>query len=177
MAHDAPSDNPYTRGIAEFVSNLEYDAIPENVRSRIKLLMLDSLGCALYGADLEWTRILQDTLGKIDTTRSCSVWGTKRKLSAPHSALVNGTQVQGFELDDVHRAGALHVGAVVLPALLAVAELRPGMTGREFLAARAGIPGLRWASSRRPRGPPVGCGSTWSGRCTRSGSPGPRHPG
>src|SRR4249920_3670237 len=47
----------------------------------------------------------------------------------------NGTQVQGFELDDVHREGVLHVGAVVLPALVAVAELRRGMSGREFLTA------------------------------------------
>jgi aconitate decarboxylase len=135
MAHDASSDNPYTRGIAEFVSNLQYDAIPENVRSRIKLLMLDSLGCALYGADLEWTRILQDTLGRVDTTRSCTVWGTNRKLSAPHTALVNGTQVQGFELDDVHRAGVLHVGAVVLPSLIAITELKPGMSGKEFITS------------------------------------------
>jgi 2-methylcitrate dehydratase PrpD len=43
--------------------------------------------------------------------------------------------VQGFELDDVHRAGVLHVGAVVLPALLAVAELRRDLGGEEFLAA------------------------------------------
>ena len=135
MAHDAGSDNPYTRGIAEFVSKLQYEAIPDEVRTRIKLLMLDSLGCALYGADLEWTRILQDTLGKVDTTRSSSVWGTDRKLSAPHAALVNGTQVQGFELDDVHRAGVLHVGAVVLPALIAVTELKPGMSGKEFLVS------------------------------------------
>jgi 2-methylcitrate dehydratase PrpD len=135
MAHEASTDNPYTRGIAEFVSNLQYDAIPAEVRSRIKLLMLDSLGCALYGADLEWTRILQETLGNVDTTRACAVWGTDRKLSAPHAALVNGTQVQGFELDDVHRAGVLHVGAVVLPALIAVTELKPGMSGKEFLAS------------------------------------------
>ena len=135
MAHDAGSDNAYTRGIAQFVSGLSYEAIPEEVRSRIKLLILDSLGCALYGADLEWTRILQDTLQRVDSTRTCSVWGTRKKLSAPHSALVNGTQVQGFELDDVHRAGVLHVGAVVLPALIAVTELKPGMSGREFLTS------------------------------------------
>lgn len=135
MSHEAQTDNPYTRGIAEFVSNLSYEAIPQEVRSRIKLLMLDSLGCALYGADLEWSRILQNRLAEIDTTRGCAVWGTARKLSAPHAALVNGTQVQGFELDDVHRAGVLHVGAVVLPALIAVTELKPRMNGREFLAA------------------------------------------
>jgi aconitate decarboxylase len=135
MSHDATTDNPYTRGIAQFVSGLKYDAIPETVRSRIKLLMLDSLGCALYGADLEWSRILQERLAAIDATRTCAVWGTARKLSAPHAALVNGTQVQGFELDDVHRAGVLHVGAVVLPALISITETKPGMSGREFLTA------------------------------------------
>jgi aconitate decarboxylase len=128
-------DNPYTRGIAAFVSGLAYDAIPDQVRERIKLLMLDSIGCALFGSDLPWTRILQRTLSRYDSSRGCTVWGTGLRLSAPHAALVNGTQVQGFELDDVHRQGVLHVGAVVLPALLAIAEERPGMTGREFLAA------------------------------------------
>jgi 2-methylcitrate dehydratase PrpD len=128
-------DNPYTRGIAGFVSALRYEDIPGEVRERIKLLMLDSIGCALYGADLPWTRILQETLGELDTSTGCAVWGTRRRLSAPHAALVNGTQVQGFELDDVHRQGVLHVGAVVLPALIAIAEGRPGMSGREFLTA------------------------------------------
>src|SRR5213075_2650872 len=66
-----------------------------------------------------------------------AVWGTTEHLSAPHAALANGTQVQSFELDDVHRAGVLHVGAVVLPALLAVAELKRNLSGREFLAAAA----------------------------------------
>ena len=135
MSDHAPAGNPYTRGIAEFVAGLQYDAIPETVRQRIKLLMLDSLGCALYGADLEWTRIMQQSLGAVDTTRACTIWGTNKKLSAPHAALINGTQVQGFELDDVHRQGLLHVGAVVLPALISIAEMRPGMNGKEFLAA------------------------------------------
>lgn len=137
MTHEATTSNPYTSGIAQFVSGLQYDAIPREVRDRIKLLMLDSLGCALYGADLQWSRILQERLTALDTTRACTVWGTDLKLSAPHAALVNGTQVQGFELDDVHRAGVLHVGAVVLPALIPLAELKPGMNGREFLAAAA----------------------------------------
>jgi len=125
----------YTRDIAGFVSGLRYGAIPAEVRERIKLLILDALGCALYGAHLEWCRILRDTLGRIDKDTSCSVWGTSLRLSAPHAALANGTQIQGFELDDVHRAGVLHVGAVVLPALLAIAELRRNLGGEEFLAA------------------------------------------
>jgi 2-methylcitrate dehydratase PrpD len=135
MSHGPGGDNPYTRGVAAFVAGLTYGRIPAEVIVRLKLLILDSLGCALYGTELPWSRILMTTLGGLDETEACAVWGTSRRLSAPHAALVNGTLVQSFELDDVHRAGVLHVGAVTLPALIAVAELRPGMTGPDFLRA------------------------------------------
>ena len=102
--------------------------------ARIKLLMLDSLGCAVFGADLPWSRILIETLAAVDTSTGCGLWGTDRRLSAPHAALVNGTLVQSFELDDVHRVGVLHVGAVTLPGVLAIAE-RGGMSGRDLLTA------------------------------------------
>ena len=78
---------------------------------------------------------MQTRLGALDTTQACAVWGTRQKLSAPHAALVNGSQVQGFELDDVHRTAVLHTGCLVLPALVSVAEMRPGMSGRDFLTA------------------------------------------
>ena len=129
------SNNPHTRAIAQFVSQLRYEDIPSEVIGRIKLLILDSFGCALYGSALEWSRILRATLAKLDTTKACRVWGTSELLSAPHAALVNGTLIQSFELDDVHRQGVLHVGAVTLPPLLAVTEIRPGLSGRDFLTS------------------------------------------
>src|SRR3954470_12357209 len=100
-----------TRGVAEFVAGLRYEQIPGDVRERLKLLILDALGCALYGAELEWCRMLRVTLAGVDSTAACAVGGPAEHLSAPHAALANGTQVQSFELDDVHRAGVLHVGA------------------------------------------------------------------
>jgi aconitate decarboxylase len=129
------SNNPHTSAIARFIAQIKYDNIPNEVITRIKLLILDSLGCALYGSALEWSRILRATLGKLDATPACRVWGTPELLSAPHAALVNGSLVQSFELDDVHRQGVLHVGAVTLPPLIAVTELRPGMSGRDFLTS------------------------------------------
>src|SRR3569832_367974 len=135
MSGSSAGDNPHTRAIAQFVAGLRYEDTPSEVIARIKLLMLDSFGCALYGAGLEWSRILRETLGAIDSTQGCRVLGTAETLSAPHAALVNGTLVQSFELDDVHRQGVLHVGAVTLPPLIAVTETRPGLSGRDFLTA------------------------------------------
>ncbi len=128
-------NNSYTRGLAQFISAMSYDQVPQQVRERLKLLILDALGCALYGAGLQWCEILRRTLRATDKGNDCTVWGTRERLSAPHAALANGTQVQSFELDYVHRAGVLHVGAVALPALIAIAELRRNVSGREFLAA------------------------------------------
>jgi 2-methylcitrate dehydratase PrpD len=135
MAQPATGQNPHTRRIAEFVSRLRYDQIPTAVCERLKLLILDALGCAIYGAQLQWCRILRETLQQSDKTRDASIWGTDRKLSSAHAALVNGTQVQGFELDDVHREGILHVGAVTLPALVAMAETHAQLAGKDFITA------------------------------------------
>jgi hypothetical protein len=177
MAEHSAADNVHTRRIAEFVAGLRYERIPVEVSERIKLLILDALGCAIYGARLEWCGILQGMLMALDKTRTTSVWGTDRQLSSPHAALVNGTQVQGFELDDVHRHGVLHVGAVTLPADRGGGEprqaQRPGIPGRRgrrlrdrprgsadawarSISARAGIPAPPSASIRRPPAPRAG---------------------
>ena len=135
MAHSIDGGNVHTKAIAEFVSAFRFDKIPSEILTRIKLLVLDSLGCAVYGATLPWSCILRETLGAEDKTASAAVWGTSDRLSPPHAVLANGALVQSFELDDVHRVGVLHVGAVTLPPILAVLERDPSITGREFLAA------------------------------------------
>src|SRR5258708_38998281 len=121
------SSNPHTRAIAQFISQIRYEAIPDEVIGRIKLLILDSLGCALYGSTLEWSRILRATLAGLDVTKACRGWGTPELLSAPHAALAKGTLIQSFELDDVHREGALHAAPLTFPPLLATTGLHPSL--------------------------------------------------
>jgi 2-methylcitrate dehydratase PrpD len=48
--------------------------------------------------------------------------------------MANGTAIHGFELDDLHSGSGLHPGAVVVPAVIAVAESR-GATGAAALAS------------------------------------------
>ena len=45
-----------TRDLARFGAALRYDDIPADVIARIKLSLLDSLGCCLFGATLPWLR-------------------------------------------------------------------------------------------------------------------------
>lgn len=136
-AHEAATavDNRFTRGIATFIANLRYEDIPADVRHRAKLLILDGLGCGLYASDLQWSDILRSTLMDLDVTRDCSIWGTPHRLSSVHAVLVNGTQTQGFELDDVHREAVMHPASVTLPPAIALAETRTGISGKDLLTA------------------------------------------
>lgn len=129
------ADNRYTRKIAQFVSGLTYEKIPAEVRSRIKLLILDSLGCGIYGAIKPHSQLAVKGITAMDDSKLCGLWGTSLRASAPHAALLNGTFVQGFELDDIHRKGAMHVGSTTLPAIVALTEVRGGMSGKRFLTA------------------------------------------
>jgi 2-methylcitrate dehydratase PrpD len=136
-SHDTTEavDNRYTRGIARFIASLRYEDLPPEVRHRAKLLILDGLGCGLYASDLQWSDILRSTLMEVDSTRECAIWGTNHRLSSVHAVLVNGTQTQGFELDDVHREAVMHPASVTLPPAIALAETRSGVTGKDLLTA------------------------------------------
>ncbi len=135
MTEPPTVDNRYTRGIARFIANLRYGDLPVEVRHRARLMILDALGSGLYAADLQWSTLLRDTLLDVDSTRDCAVWGTTHRLSSVHAALCNGTQVQGFELDDVHREAVMHPGSVSIPPVVALAEVRPGLSGKDLLTA------------------------------------------
>ena len=45
-----------TRRLAEHAAGLGYDRLPAALVERIKLCVLDSIGCCLFGATLPWTR-------------------------------------------------------------------------------------------------------------------------
>ncbi len=123
----------YTAELADFVAGLRFDALPSAVVEHARLLALDTFGCGLLGSRLPWTRILLETLWDAEGAGDALVWGTHVRLSAPSAALVNGTAVHGFELDDVGPGG--HNGSVVLPSALALADHLGGVSGKDLITA------------------------------------------
>src|SRR3972149_7264559 len=113
----------YTRRMAEFSSGIRLTDIPPEVIARARGIILDGLGCGLYAADVKWTRILAGAIKRLEPNGGqASIWGRSETASAVNAALVNGTMVQGYELDDVHPRAAMHSCATVLPAAFAAAE-------------------------------------------------------
>jgi aconitate decarboxylase len=124
----------YTRILARFATGLRLADIPVAVRAHARLCLLDGLGCALYGAQLEWGRIAADVAVEMAPSGRATLWGHPVRAGTAAAALANGTALHGFELDDVHVRAMLHPAAVVLPAVLGLAETET-LSGAALLTA------------------------------------------
>ncbi len=125
-----------TKILADYAANLSYKDIPTLIIERSKDCFLDSLGAAIYGADLPWSRILIAYAGHYGAGGKSSILGRPReKVQAPLAALVNGALTHSFELDNVRQPGAgVHAGATLIPAGLAIAE-EMDASGKDLLTA------------------------------------------
>jgi 2-methylcitrate dehydratase PrpD len=121
--------------LATWVAELSLDDIPAVVLERAKHLLLDGLGCALIGAQLPWSRTAADAVLAIDGRGDTVVIGTGHTASPPAAAVLNGTFVQGFELDDFHPIAPVHSCSLVIPALLSTASALPTVSGADALLA------------------------------------------
>lgn len=127
--------NPLTRRLASFAADLHYSDIPGEVLDHMKLCLLDTAGCGLFGSTLPWGKILAEFAVELGGGQDATLFGKPHKVSAPNAALANGTMIHGFELDDLHRLSILHPGSVTLPSALAIAECTEKCTGKQFLTA------------------------------------------
>ena len=66
----------------------------------------------------------------------CTAIGHDKTLDSAGAAFVNGTAAHGEDFDDTFEGGPVHAGAVVVPAVVAIAE-REKLAGRDALAGIA----------------------------------------
>lgn len=120
--------------LAEFATGPRGQDLPAEVITRGAMHVLHLVAVALAGSRADSSqpmlRVIREGAGRPEAT----VYGLGRITSATEAALANGTLAHALELDDDHRTGTVHPGAVVVPAALAAAEAM-GASGRTLLRA------------------------------------------
>ncbi len=132
----APRRRNRQESLAAFCAGLRFDDLSQAVVERLKRSVLDTIGCGLFGSTTPWGGIVARYAGGTGGA-GASLWGRPDSTDAAQAALVNGTMAHGFELDDLHPGSRSHPGAVTLPVVIAIAEARGGLSGRDMLAALA----------------------------------------
>jgi 2-methylcitrate dehydratase PrpD len=125
------------------------------MRRTAQRVVLDTVGCALYGARQPWVRMIADTVA--GHKGSATAFGQPHSLHPTAAALINATAAHGFELDDYIEGCFAHAGAPVVTASLATADVAKTDSERLLWAIVAGYElmgrlGLAMGTSRSDGG-------------------------
>ncbi|MGE2715461.1 MmgE/PrpD family protein [Mycolicibacterium litorale] len=121
----------------QYVARVTFGDLPDAAVQAAKFSTLDGLGVSLAASGLMGVmpgvvELAREWGGRPEST----VLGFGGKLPAIAAAFVNGAMGHGLDYDD-HLPEGHHPTVAVLPALLALAERRGGVTGAEFVTALA----------------------------------------
>lgn len=117
-----------------FAHRLAMSDLPVDVIDRAKTCLLEAFGCGIFGSTQLWSRILLAEMAAEGAPGRSTPFGCSQLLAAPAAALVNGTAIHGFELDDLIAESITHPAACVIPAALAAAEA-VGASGLRLIEA------------------------------------------
>jgi 2-methylcitrate dehydratase PrpD len=112
-----------------------HDVAPE-VAAKAKLCILDLLSSAFAARDLPWAAQAAALArsSSLGVSKGAGILGTSDVVSIQDAAFANGVIGHGLVRDDMHVGSVSHLGTVLVPALLALAEGKRA-SGAEFLAA------------------------------------------
>jgi 2-methylcitrate dehydratase PrpD len=136
VAHSNTSDGrePVLDAFISLSEQLEWNALPQPTRDFLKLELLDYMGGAVAGRVVagmpKWLRNVVDSVGG----GTADLIGGGR-TAGQTAALCNGYFGHVLEFDDTHDKAVLHAGSAAIPAAMAAAGMRGGLSGSGFCEA------------------------------------------
>jgi 2-methylcitrate dehydratase PrpD len=130
MTDGGPATN-LTQFLALQAASLRWEDIPQPAKAVARQCLLDYLGVAIAGAGELLVLMLLDEMREAGGAGQASIIGHAAVLPVLSAALVNGAAAHALDYDDVNVAMPGHPSVVILPALLALAELKRA-SGREL---------------------------------------------
>ena len=123
--------------LARYSIETRYEDLPQDAVDAAKKSILDLLGVTLAAREIEPVagKIL-DYIQVAGGTPECTVPGLEERLPAAAAAFANGALTHCLDFDDLTPWGA-HATSSILPAALAIAERKGGVSGRELITAVA----------------------------------------
>jgi 2-methylcitrate dehydratase PrpD len=121
--------------IAQHVAQTQFEDLTSAAVSSARRSTLDTLAAMLAGSSAPGIETVVNLASGWGGAAEATLMAFGRKLPAPAAAWCNGTMARALEIDDCVDFLPVHPSASAIPALLALAELRGNLSGREFITA------------------------------------------
>ena len=120
--------------LARWSATVRLADIPQSVRQAAKRCLIDTLGVAIAGSHSDVANQARVVSRLTAAIGNATVLGADQPLSAPAAAFVNATCGHALDFDDNCYSGFVHGSVVILPAALAVTQMRD-LDGAALLTA------------------------------------------
>ena len=125
-----------TRTIADWAAAVRFEDLPADVVHEAKRFLMDSVGCALGGAQQHDVHIAREVLGETAGAGPCRVLVTGERWDPLSSSLLNALMIRVMDYNDIYWKQDPSHPSDLIPAAIAAAE-RSGRSGRELMVGIA----------------------------------------
>src|ERR1044071_519359 len=118
--------------LCDYALKLSYHDLPEEVIRRTKHIVLDTIGCALGGAESPPARIARAAASEVTSTVPSTVLVSGQKTSPDLAAFANGVMIRYLDFNDTYAGSPTCHPSDLLAAILAVVDAKNG-NGRDAI--------------------------------------------
>ena len=118
--------------MGRWLADLRYEDLPPEVVHKARLVLLDTLGCALGAIDAPPVRIAREVITLQGGKPQSTIIGVGSKFSCEQAAFLNGMAIRYLDYNDYAAGISPHHCSINLAPALAIAEMR-GLGGKEVI--------------------------------------------
>lgn len=112
----------YTQNLVRFCSELSFKKVPDEVKHKAKLCVLDYVANIYGSLELDAVRSVVDFVYSLGGPEAATALGCGFKTGLQNAAFINGTTAEAIEAQDGLRFGGNHPVSAVIPASFVMSE-------------------------------------------------------
>lgn len=121
-----------TLAMAEWAAKTTYEDLPADVVNEVKRYLMDSVGCALGGAQQHDVHMARKVLTEIAGSGEATVLVTGEKMDPVSASLLNALMIRVMDYNDIYWKQDPSHPSDIIPAAMAAAE-RGGGSARDLI--------------------------------------------
>jgi 2-methylcitrate dehydratase PrpD len=112
----------YSKKLVKFCSELSYEKMPDEVKHKAKLCILDYMANIYGSLELDAVKSVIDFVHSLGGPESATALGCGFRTGLQNAAFINGTTAEAIEAQDGLRFGGNHPVSAVMPAAFVMSE-------------------------------------------------------
>lgn len=124
----------FTRKLAEFVYNLQYENLEKAIVDKAKTCIFDAIACSCAGVNLPWSQAAIQLALRQSEKEEATIWVDGSKSNFGYAAFANSVLNHSIIYEDMHAESGAHLGTIVIPSAFSMGE-KLNSNGKQIITA------------------------------------------